>query len=83
MAVKTITITEKAYDTLKGRKEANESFSKAILRIAGRRSLMEFAGALSEESAKRVKESIKEMRSRHTDAHKKRVQRIVEALEGR
>ena len=83
MAVKTITVTVKAYETLKVKKAPNESFSDTILRIAGRKSLKEFAGALSEESAKRLKGSIKEIRRRHTEAHKKRVQRIVEALEGR
>ncbi|MEK6838020.1 MAG: antitoxin VapB family protein [Nanoarchaeota archaeon] len=82
MAVKTITVTEKAYEALKAKKAPNESFSETILRFAGSRSLKEFAGALSDESAKRLKESIKEIRHRHTWAHKKRVQRIVEALEG-
>ncbi len=83
MAVKTITVTENAYEALKAKKAPNESFSEAILRIAGRRSLLEFAGALSEESARKLEESIRETRKIHAELHKKRMERIVKELEGR
>lgn len=83
MAVKTITVTEKAYETLKARKAPNESFSEAIMRIAGRRSLMEFAGALSKESADRLEKSIKEIRRRDEESYRRTLSRVVSALERR
>ena len=83
MAVKTITVTEKAYETLKAKKTPNESFSEAIMRIAGRRSLMEFAGALSKESADRLEKSIKEIRRRHTESYRRTLRKVATAFEGR
>ena len=44
---KVISLSEKAYETLKGMKKSGESFSDVVLRVAGKekkRSLMEFAG---------------------------------------
>lgn len=80
MAVKTITITEKAYETLKARKEGSESFSEAINRIAGKRSLMDFAGILTHEEADELERNIKEGRKRRNAAHQRRMQRIVKEL---
>jgi predicted CopG family antitoxin len=82
MAVKTITITEDAYEALKARKEAHESFSKAILRIAGRRSLSEFAGALTREAGVRLEKAVKEARERHAKARAARISHIIKELEG-
>ncbi len=82
MAVKTITVTEDAYEALKSLKTSNESFSKTILRVAGRRSLKEFVGVLSEESANRLEGAIKEMRRRHSEAHRKRMKKIIKAFRG-
>jgi len=42
MAVKTITITEGAYNSLKSLKGENESFSEVIGRITKKRSLLDF-----------------------------------------
>lgn len=64
MATKTISITENAYERLKVRKEANESFSGVINRITGKRSLMEFAGMLSEGEGQAMMQSIREGRER-------------------
>jgi len=45
MAVKTITVTEDAYEALAALKREGESFSDVIRRLArGSRSLLEFAG---------------------------------------
>ena len=44
---KVISLSEKAYQTLKGMKKPGESFSDVVLRVGGKekkRSLMEFAG---------------------------------------
>lgn len=83
MAVKTITITEEAYNALSGLKISGESFSNTILRVSRKKSLWEFAGAISEESAQRLEHTIKERRRMRTIAHRERVKRIVSELEGR
>ena len=80
MAVKTITITTKAYHTLKALKEPRESFSEVIVRVAGKRSLKEFAGTLSSESATKLREVIREIRKVHDEAHNKRIDNIVKRL---
>ncbi len=62
MATKTITITEEAYGKLKLRKKGNESFSDVINRIAPYAKWEDFIGILSEESAKKLRESVEESR---------------------
>ncbi|MBI2542291.1 antitoxin VapB family protein [Candidatus Woesearchaeota archaeon] len=62
MATKTISITEEAYERLKIQKEPKESFTDVINRIAGKRSIMEFAGILSEEEGEKLTQYIKERR---------------------
>ena len=62
MATKTITITEGAYEKLKMRKKENESFSDVINRTMPYTDWTEFIGVLSEESARKLEESIKESR---------------------
>ena len=64
MATKTISITEEAYERLRARKEANESFSDIINRITGKRSIMELAGILSEKEGGALMKTIKEGRER-------------------
>ncbi len=64
MATKTISITEEAYERLKAKKENNESFTDVINKITGRRSIMEFAGILSDEDAEKIEEHIKGIRQR-------------------
>lgn len=82
MTVKTITVTEEAYTALKSWKTPEESFSKAILRITRRRSLREFAGILSEESADRLETAVKDFRRRRTESHRKRLAMITDAFKG-
>jgi predicted CopG family antitoxin len=64
MATKTLTITEEAYKRLAMRKKENESFSDVINRLAGKGSILEFAGMFSEKEAKAIEKSIKESRRR-------------------
>jgi len=82
MAVKTITVTEDAYEALKALKASHESFSATIRRIAGKRSLKEFAGVLTEETGARLEKAIKEARKRHTKTRHARIARITAELEG-
>ena len=76
MAVKTITITEEAYERLRMHKGPNESFTDAINKITKKRSIMEFAGILSEEEAEKVKGHIKDSRARSRE----RMGRVREML---
>jgi len=66
MAVKTITITERAYKTLKTSKSEKESFSEAIIRLAeGRTDLNKFFGMIKdEESLKEAREKIRKIREK-------------------
>ena len=83
MAVKTITVTENAYEALKSLKAPSESFSEAITRITGKTSLKKFVGALSDESAKRLEEAVKEIRRRHTESYRRTLKKVVAAFERR
>ena len=58
MATKNISITEEAYRRLAALGEANESFSQIITRLTGRKSLMKFAGVLSDRSASKMEKRI-------------------------
>lgn len=82
MTTKTITVTENAYDALKRMKEPNESFSDTLLRISGKKSIREFAGALSEKSAIKLEKSMKEIRKERTKMRKARIKRISNMFRG-
>ena len=77
MSTKTISITDEAYGILKAKKEEEaESFSEVIVRLAGRKKLASFAGILSEESAGKLEEDIKEIRRVHQNLHQQRLKRM-------
>ncbi|MBN1386034.1 antitoxin VapB family protein [Candidatus Woesearchaeota archaeon] len=65
MAIKSLTITEEAYNALKSMKHGDESFSKAILRISKSRtpSADRFFGILKDIDLKELKSKIKARRS--------------------
>ncbi len=64
MTVKTITVTEEAYNFLKKAKNENESFSEVIIRITNRNrfDLKKYAGVLSEKRADELKTLAKKTR---------------------
>ena len=64
MSTKTISITTEAYERLKIRKKANESFTEVINRITGKESIASHAGFLSKKSADNLEKSIKNLRKR-------------------
>lgn len=80
MVVKTITVTEDAYEALKSWKDAHESFSDVILRVTKKKPLGSFFGVLSKESANRLEAAIRELRKKRNEAHNVRMQRITKAL---
>lgn len=73
MGTKTISISDEAYHILKGKKTEIESFSEAIVRLAGKKSLASFFGVLSRESGEALEKEIDESRKRHRTTHTKRV----------
>lgn len=83
MAVKTITVTQEAYNALKGLKGEQESFSQTILRVSRKRCIWDFAGAISPQSANLLEKRIKERRMIHAKMKEGERKRIVSALEGR
>lgn len=83
MATKTISITEDAYNRLANLKNANESFSLVINRITnkeGRKKLSEFAGILSEKSARELEKNIKRFRKRDQEMHNNKIKEIEKML---
>lgn len=62
-----VRLTEEAYRLLESRKKPGESFSDAVERIAGERSLLDLAGVLTEEEAEEMREAIREGEDRSRD----------------
>jgi predicted CopG family antitoxin len=71
MAVKTITITEDAYNHLAAKKAAGESFSDVVLRLSGGHSILELAGTLGKKDAEHVESAIKKSRKRWRERSKR------------
>ena len=62
MSVRTVTITEEAYRRLRAHKGSDESFSDVVNRLARRRPLSSFAGALTHESSEALRRAIAKYR---------------------
>ncbi len=77
MGTKTISISDEAYNILKARKGDSESFSKAIVRLSGKKKLMDFFGVLSKETGERLSDEIDEMRKVHRKLHEKRLKNDI------
>jgi len=79
MTVKTITITENAYNMLKGMKHGDESFSEVIARIGSeKKSIVDFLGLLKDsgESVEEMQKRVKETRKRISESIRKRHDRF-------
>ncbi len=63
MATKTLSITEEAYERLASKKRGKESFSEVINRITNKKSLLDFAGILSDIEGKNLIDNIENSRS--------------------
>ena len=78
MAVKTITVTEEAYNTLRKLKEDEESFSRVIIRLSERKrvDLKRYAGILSEKRAEELKKLAKNVRERASKDTEERIKNV-------
>ena len=63
MSSKTVSLDEEAYEQLKTRKKAGESFSDVVKRLAGEQSRSEVTGILTDTEAEELEASITAGRS--------------------
>jgi len=75
MAVKTITVTEEAYRRLRSRKGQTESFSELIVRLTDRPPLASFAGTLTVDEARSLRQAISSDRARRSVEDKQHAHR--------
>ena len=76
MPTRTISITEEAYERLRTQKAPKESFTDVINRITGKRSIMEFAGILSNEEGDKLEQYIKERRKANRE-HSNKIREML------
>lgn len=79
MATKTLTITEDAYNLLKSKKLADESFSEEINRLLSqhqKRPLREFYGILSKEDGDTIMKQYQERKKLELKLQKKRMKEL-------
>ncbi len=88
MVVKTITVTEEAYEALKRLKMENESFSQGILRVSQEKKInpvVKYFGVLKDSKKEMVelRRKIKERRAEIDKEAEERAHKIRERLYGR
>lgn len=83
MVIKSVTVTEEAYNALKRMKKSHESFSKAILRISQKRegSASKYAGVLKDYDLKKLKCSIKKRREDIEKEFRERQRKFKKVIE--
>ena len=72
MAVRTITITDAAYERLAAMKRPGESFTDVILRVTGKRSLLRLGELLSPAESSAIAEALLRARDERRDAGRRR-----------
>jgi predicted CopG family antitoxin len=73
VAVRTITVTDAAYERLAAEKRPGESFTDVVLRLTGRRSLLPLAAAMSPAEARAVAEGVLAARDERRSARRRGV----------
>lgn len=84
MVVKTITITEEAYNKMKGLKKEDESFSELFIRIVNRQkvNLREYLGVvkISDKALKEWKEEFKKDKKALRETSKRRMKELEKRI---
>lgn len=81
MGTKTISLADDAYERLRAEKRENESFSDVVRRLTEGVKLEEYYGALDDDTADELEEIVSRRRSKRTEEHRNRVERITDAFE--
>lgn len=81
MATKTISLSEDAYERLKGMKREGESFSDVVRRLTAGVELRNFHGVLSGDTADELEATIAARRTAHAKTRSEREHRVSDAFE--
>lgn len=73
MSVRTLTVTDAAYERLAALKRGGESFTDVILRLTGKRSLKRLAELLSPAESAALAEAVLKARDERRDAGRRRL----------
>lgn len=71
MGTKTVRLEEDVYEMLTSRKRDDETYSEAVERLVGGRSIVELAGVYTEEETRKVEESLKRKYEREDEERRK------------
>lgn len=72
MGVRTITVTDAAYERLAAQKRPGESFTDVVLRLAGRPSLADLPALMSPAESRALAEAVLAARDERRDARRRR-----------
>ena len=61
---KTLTVTEEAYERLASKKGPGESFSRVIITLTGKSSMLDLVGVVTENEASEIRDSVLKSRKR-------------------
>jgi len=75
MDTKTVRLEEDVYEMLTSRKRDDETYSEAVERLVGGRSIVELAGVYTEEEARKVEKSLKRKYEREDEERRKEMRR--------
>jgi len=71
MGTKTIRLEEDVYEMLTSRKRDDETYSEAVGRLVGGRSVVELAGVYTEEETRKIEKSLKRKYEREDEERRK------------
>jgi predicted CopG family antitoxin len=72
VGVRTLTITDAAYERLAAQKRPGESFTDVVLRLTGRRSLADLPALISPSEARALAEAVLAAQDERRDARRRR-----------
>jgi predicted CopG family antitoxin len=73
MGTKTVRLEEDVYEMLTSRKRDDETYSEAVERLVGGRSVVELAGIYTEEETRTVEESLNRKYEREDEERRKEI----------